>query len=259
MRRNFKENISFYSQLTVCAAGVSALIFLGFKYVLPLATPFIIAWAIAFVTRPIGTKINKLTCIPVKIVSPVIAFLILASFLGLASFLVFKLAGEAWQLLSGLGENSVLSDVIRHIFKEISDFFGESENTQKLEEYLVSAASSLVTSLLSTIGTRVSTVAAAIPGAVIFVIITVISSIYFSSDLESVNNSIKKLIPAKILKSCIDFKNNSLKIAVKYLRSYFFIMMITFSVILLGLVILRVKYALLIALIVALLDILPVI
>ena len=43
------------------------------------------------------------------------------------------------------------------------------------------------------------------------------------------------------------------------MRSYFLIMLITFSVMLLGFIILRVKYALLMALVVALLDMLPVI
>lgn len=258
MGNSMREKIELYSQITICTAGALALSFIFFKYLLPLVLPFLIAWGIAFLTRPIAAKINSIVRIPVRVIRPILALVLFISIMGLASYLVIKLAGEAWQLLSGLGENTAVSEVIRKVFESITDFFGESENARALEEYLIRASSSLITSLLSSIGTAVTSVAASVPGFIIFLLVTVISSVYFSSDLENINKSIKKLLPKKILEWCTDFKDNSLKIAAGYMKSYFFIMLITFSIMLLGMVVLRVRYALLIALVVAVLDILPV-
>ena len=57
----------------------------------------------------------------------------------------------------------------------------------------------------------------------------------------------------------VHFKEKTTKIILKYIKSYLLIMLLTFSILLLGLTLLRIRYALLMAFVIAILDILPVI
>ena len=132
MKKEIKEKLELYSRITVCAAGAIALALAAGKYLLPLVAPFLIAWGIAFMTRPIAAAISSVTGAPVRLIRPILALVLLASIMGALSYLLVKLAGEAWQLLSGIGESSVASEVIRRLFEAVSDFFGESEAARAL-------------------------------------------------------------------------------------------------------------------------------
>jgi sporulation integral membrane protein YtvI len=87
----------------------------------------------------------------------------------------------------------------------------------------------------------------------------VIALIYFSLDLDRIIRFIEGILPEKIKSRVTNIKENVISLVWKYLKSYFFIMLITFTVMALGLFILRVDNLLLISLIIAALDILPVI
>lgn len=258
MNSSFRDNIVFYSHLFVAVIGALAVGYLFARYLLPLALPFIIAWIIAFAVRPLASAINKKIRLPERAVRPCLALLIIFSLIALVSFLAAKLVGQAWQLLSGLGDSSALTELVSGIFRRLEGFFGESEYASALEEHLRDALGSLISSLLSSVASGLTSLATSVPRVVIFIVVTVISSVYFSVDLEGINRAVRRILPERICRWCVSFKDNSLKIALRYLRSYLLIMLITFTVMLIGLLLLRVRYALLLALIIAMLDMLPV-
>jgi len=70
---------------------------------------------------------------------------------------------------------------------------------------------------------------------------------------------VRRILPAGVFSRLVKFKDRFLGISLKYLRSYLVIMLITFVIMLFGLLVLRVKYAVLIAFVVAVLDALPLI
>lgn len=258
MENNFRARVSFLSHLIICIIGVCAIGYIGAKYIFPVALPFIIAWTIALITAPVARIIGKKVGLPQRFIRTFLSLLIILSLLGGAVFLVIKLVGEAWQLLSGVSESAALSALLERLFDSAANIFGDSENASVLEEHLKNAAGTLIDSLLGTVGSLLSSFAASVPKFIIFLVITVISTVYFSIDLEIINGKVSRLLPRKVRLWCISFKNSSLKLALGYLRSYLLIMLITFSVVLLGLVFLRIRYALLLAIVIAILDLLPV-
>ena len=253
-----KERLEYLSHLFICIAGIAVAVYLGFSLLLPLTLPFLIAWGIAFATRPICARLGRLLRVKPKMLRPILALILLLGLLALVCFLAARLVTEAWQLLSGLGENDAFMEFIGSLVNPLEGIFGSSEGAAALEERLTEAVGELISSLLTAVGSFLTGIASSIPGILIFVLITVISSVYFSLDLEHINCAVKRRMPERAVKGIMRFKESSLKIALKYLRSYLLIMLITFAVMLLGFVILRVPYALLVALIVALLDVLPV-
>ena len=151
------------------------------------------------------------------------------------------------------GESETTTDII------VPFPFGRMELPAELEDTVTKAFSGVVTTLLTSLGTALSSVAGAIPRILLFIVITVISAIYFALDLEKINYGVRRILPAPLFKLLAHMKNGALTLGVKYLRSYFLIMLMTFSIMLTGLLILRVEYAFLFAIIIAILDLLPII
>ena len=116
-----------------------------------------------------------------------------------------------------------------------------------------------MSSFLDRLGAFLTTFVGAITGAVLSVIVTLIASVYFSIDLETVNSAVMSLIPQKVGEWLRRFKEGFLKALSRYLVAYLTLMGITFSVVLVGLCFLNAPYAFLISLLIAILDLLPVI
>ena len=78
-------------------------------------------------------------------------------------------------------------------------------------------------------------------------------------DLDRINSAVKRILPEKAVRTLLGIKKSTFSVGVKYLRSYLIIMAITFAVMLSGLLILRVENAFLLSVIIAALDLLPII
>ena len=253
-----KETVKFYSGLVICILGGIAIFYLGTKYLLPALLPFLIAWGIALLTRAVSDKLLSVVKLPKRPVRAVISLLLIAAVLATAYFVIFRIVTEAWHFLSDLAEDGTLGSILEIIINPFEGRFG-SEYGEQIGEWLEEALSNLISSVLSGVTTAVTSFAAAVPGIVLFLIVTVISAVYFAVDLEHINAALRAALPGRFVKSAGEFKGNSLKVLLKYLKAYLFLMLITFAVTLIGFTLLRVEYALLIAFAVAILDMLPVI
>lgn len=238
------------------AAGLILLfLFLFFKYLFLIILPFLIAWAIAFLTRPLAEAINKRIKLPLGIIRATLAVLISLATLTAISLVIWALGAELWRLLSGIGEGEALRELIDEITSGgilggIFESFGEAFGDIIFE---------LIISFAKTLGTALTSVVAAVPRVLIFILMTVIASVYFSLELEWVNDTAARLLPKNVLRWLSRFRRGFFSVGLSYIKAYLFLMLITFTVMLVGLVILRRPYALLLAFIIAALDCLPVI
>ena len=117
----------------------------------------------------------------------------------------------------------------------------------------------MISSLLSGLVSWITAFVSSVPRVLIFILVTVISSVYFSLDLERINAFCKQKLPKKLSAWLVNFKNRFLASLLKYLRAYLIIMLVTFIIMLFGFLVLGVRYAVLLAFVVALLDALPLI
>lgn len=251
-----KENqLRTLAYATVSILGGGALLFLFFKHVFLLVLPFLIAWAIAFMIRPLAATIGKAVKIPQSVLRATLAILISVAVLGAVSLGVWMLAMELWRLLSGIGEGEALRELIDRITS--GGIFGGIFDT--LGDTLGEIFYDLILSLATSLGGVITGAAAAVPRILLTLVITVISTVYFSYDLELVNSFVTGILPPRVLSWFVSFKRGFFSVGLKYIRSYLFLMLITYAVILVGLVLLGRPYALLLALVIAVLDLLPVI
>ena len=254
-----KDKFKLYSYLTVTAVGALIFLYVFFKYVFMLALPFLIGWAVAFMVRPMAKKISSATNIPYRFISATLTVLIVVGGIAVIVSAIIYAISESWGFLSGLAEGDKLYEILEKITNPISGLLGDREGAAELEAHISEAVSSMISSLLSGIVGWITAFVTSVPRVLIFILVTVIASIYFSLDLENINSFFKRKLPSKASAWLVNFKNRFLSSLLKYLRAYIIIMLVTFIIMLFGFLVLGVKYAVLLAFVVALLDALPLI
>lgn len=240
--------------ITVLILGGGIIAYVLFKHALFAALPFLLAWAVAFAVRPAAEALSKRTRIPARALRAALAGLISVGAIGALCLLGWLLAAELWRLLSGLGSGEQLREIIDSIttlgpLGELFSSFGDRV-ADVFYEIIVSAAGTLGGALSGLIG--------AVPKAILFIIVAVIASIYFALDLERINSGVRAILPERAMRWLSGLRRSFFEVGLKYIRSYLLLMLLTFTVMLVGLIILRRPYALLLAFIIALLDVLPV-
>lgn len=252
-----KEKLEKYSRTVFLILGTLLLAYLAFTRLLVIVIPFFLSWGVAFSVRPLAHKIAGRVKIPHKWISLLLTLLVIVGGLALLAGILIYAGREAWSFLSGLASDERIYKIIEKILNPLSGIFGESEGALEIEARIAEAIKGMLSSLLSGFVNVVTNIAGSIPGIFIFLLTTVISAVYFSMDLENINLKVRKALPEKIGNTLVSFKNKFLLMAFRYMRSYLFIMLIVFFILLTGFFIIGVRYALLLAVIFALLDMLP--
>ena len=243
--------------LVVFALGVTLAAYLFMKYVFLAVLPFLVAWCCAFAVRPLAARLSPRLRIKSSILRVLITVAIVLLALGGITLGVWALSRELWgflnRLASGEGE----------LYAFLSDFIGVGGVLGRMfggfGEYVTEGIYKLLASFASMLAGVISSVAAAIPRALFFALITVISAIYFSLDLEMINGAVKKILPTRAYEVALRLKDGSISAFSRYIRSYLILLLITFLEMLLGLFIVGAPYPLLMAGVIALLDLLPVV
>lgn len=254
-----KEKLKTYAALTVILSVGAVALFLFFKYVFVWLLPFLCAWAVAFIVRRPAKKLSSRVKIPEKTVRVILALLLLLSVAAIGGVLVWQLIAAVWRFLSDLSESNAIRDFFAAIIDPGIGLVGGLNMPPELSESLDGAFDSAVSSILSGVGTLITRYAAMIPRIFVFAVITFISTAYFACGLEDINSSVKRILPSGAYNLLAGIKNGFITVGIKYIRSYSIIMLITFVIMLVGFLLLGISHAPLVALVIALLDILPVI
>lgn len=253
-----KERIALYRDICILSLFVTAVIIAVGKYIVPALLPFVISWCVAMVMRRPADFIAERTKIKRKIVRPLLSVLIIVALIGGAVFGIIRLATETWYLFSSLSESGAVGDFISYFTAPVERLFEKFGVDPELQSKITDTVLGAASGVISGAANVVTAVVGAVPGILLFVLVTVISVVYFAIDLENVNERLLSLLPKRFRGTVISFKERFFKILIKYVRSYALIMLITFLLMLAGLMILGVRYAVLMAFVIAVLDLLPV-
>ncbi len=243
--------------MIVVILGGSVIFYFLMKHLFVAFLPFLIGWALAFSIRPVCIRLSKRLPIGERALRCILVILILSVFFFLVSISVWLISREVWSLISSidLGEGA-LRDLIDSVVGNaglIDSIFGE------FSDYVAEGLYEVVMSLLSSLASGVSALFSAVPRILFFVLITVIASVYFAFELERVNGMVRRLSGERIYGQLVRLKNGTLGAFISYIRSYLIILVITFLEMAVGLLLIRAPYPIVMALFIAVLDLLPVI
>ncbi len=246
------EGLRRTAYITVITLGALVGVYLLFRYAFASLLPFLIAAITAFWVDKPATRLSKKTGISPRALR--LAFTLLATLLALGAVLLL-VWGIAARLIDILQNGGL--DKIGEMFSKITD--GVGGVLGKIGEGVGDAVLALLSSLAESLGSFVSVFVGGIPRALLFLLVTVISSVYFSLDLDKIAGFFRGFLPARAIAFCARIKSSFLSTLAKYLRSYLCLMLLTFGVMLVGLLILGRGEAFILAAVIALLDVLPVI
>ncbi len=247
---------------------LAAVIILGCIFIMPrillLFMPFIIGWFLAFLANPLVMFFEEKLKIKRKTGS---ALVIIAVIAGIC-FLIYAIGNRLIKELIGLvrvmpdiwtdmeleftGFIQKWSKVIESFPKEVVEKAGEIGNAIESEVSVIVGKLSVPTA------DAVGNIAVNIPGAVIAVIMCLLSAYFFVAEKDYVSNFFKKVIPASWMKKCILLKQTTIDVIAGYLKAQLKIEIWVYLIVAAGLMILRVRYGYLIAILIAVVDILPV-
>ena len=230
--------------------------------VVKLLLPFVSAWVIALLLQPIIKRAVEKTGWSKKTAGIFVFFLII-TLAGAIIFLLFRrVYNEIRALNIYIGENyediaSKVADLIRNFTARFRT--GDSSESTYVYDMLVDTVRSSLSELTVKMTDAVGNFLAALPYFFFALIIFLMASFYMCADFDGINRSIISKIPARIVPGWKAVENKVLVSALKYIKAYVILFLLTFTALMIAFIIVGERYATLLAAVIALLDILPVI
>lgn len=242
--------------------ATAAFVIVGVK-VLALMFPFVVGWVIAMIASPLVNWLGKKFNIVKKLGSALVVILVLALIVLILYFSISKLVTETISLLENIPQ----------LYKELEAGLDQIGNSlqgifHRLPPQFQEGWDNILLNMDQKVGTFITkisepTVAAAgnfakrVPSYLISIIVAVMSAYLFTVEHEEVLVWAKKTAPPSVVKR-MTLVSDNLKYAVGgYLKAQIKIMGVVFLILWVGLTLLQVHYAVLIAIVIAFLDFLP--
>ena len=258
-RRKFIVNVAYWAII----AGITYLIF---RYLLNLLLPFVIALLVAWLLRPLGRLYRQRAprVASALIIVTVLLFYLLLGFLAML-LLVDLLTGMAGYF----GRLPTL--YTQTIEPGLRDLYANAQSlAARFDPGVVDVVNMVLPQVISAVGGAVTdfSVAAvgkltglvtALPSALISALIAVIASFFTAVSYDSMKAFLMKNLPAKFTETAGYVIHSFRSIIRQYGKSYLLVMLITFGELTLGLLIIGVHRAILLAALIAVFDIFPVV
>ncbi|MDG4656534.1 sporulation integral membrane protein YtvI [Ectobacillus antri] len=257
-------------RLLFVLSAIYAIIHLLF-YSSGLIYPFIIAFIIAYLINPIVNFLNKKSHIPRALAVFLTLVLIFGALVGIVTLLIIETIAALNYLLAILPEQfprlaAYIQDVFVHnimpLYNDLNMRFnrlGESqqqtitENIQNLGIDLTNKAKLLLTGII----TGLTSFLGALPNIVTVLIFILLATFFISNDWYRMAYGLERALPGKLQGYGQTIFEDLRKALFGFIRAQFTLISMTTIIVLVGLLLLRVPYAITIALITGMVDLLP--
>ncbi len=261
-----KQSVKYLKILVNLLVAVLVIVFLCVVVprLLGFFMPFVIGWIIAMIANPLVRLLEKRLKIVRKHGSMMIIIAVLAVVILLGYFGISRIVIEAGNLVDNLPE---IYENWQKDFEEIGQnleivYNRLPKDTQEAIAQITANLSGYLGGLVQTIGEP--TVATAgnfvknVPGTLISIIMCLLSAYFFTAERHEILEGMKKYVSGETL-SRVSSVIADLKRAVGgYFKAQFKIMGVVYVILVVGLLIMRINYSLLVAFGIAFLDMLPV-
>ena len=257
-----KKYVKALANLGIALVGLLLVLFLAPK-VLVFFSPFVVGWVIALIASPFVRFFEEKLKIKRKagsafVIIAVIALVVFAIYLAGA-----KLVTESVRLIEELPE---MWENAEADFQDIADKFdgvykklpvNVQEGITGMNDKIGVYVGDLVGKLSTPTITAVGNFAKQLPTIIINVIMTLLSAYFFVAERNTLGAWFRQNMPGNVLKRYRMLKNSLLKAVGGYFKAQFKIEIWMYLLLVIGLSILHVRYTLLIALLIAILDFFP--
>lgn len=261
---DYEKRKHFIVNLLYCGI-IILLVTVLIRHGLGLIAPFLAAFIISYFIRIPARWISGKTNIPYKPVALILVVLLFCMAGVLISLLGIELVTSAVNMIAALPK--IYSTEIE---PDMFSFFDEIEQfVYQLDAALVTVLNDIFTEFVQSIGKLItnlsveavgtlSNYASSLPGLFIKILLMIISTFFITGDYDLLVGFVSRQLPEKARGMVYQVKEYVIGTLFVCIRSYALIMSITFVELSIGLSILGVEGAILIALAISIFDILPV-
>lgn len=249
-----------------CVSVGALAAFLAFRYLFEPFLPFIAAWCVSLLAAPAVAWLERKTGLPRSLWAVLLLLLGLGGAAAGLYFTVDRLVLESGELLARL--RALRTEDIVGLLDRLPLVGELTEGGSELRERLIGVAMTALSDILGEIGSRLSSVAlrvaTGLPSVLLALTVGVVACFYFTLEQDGIRAALVSWLPQR-WRDCIiggegrgSLRQRPAAWLGRWLRAYLVLFFMTFCELLLGFVILGVDCALLVALLVAAVDLLPV-
>lgn len=223
--------------------------------------PFIVAYAITVVIRPLIVKIRNKTKMP-NAIATIICLLLFVAIVALAFWIIgYYIVDGVTYVVESLSSTTTIEAIVtfaNDLSKKL-DVLSNFLNIEIKMKDVTSLVTNAVTNIITTLSSLSLQVAASVPNIIISCVIGCVAAFYMLFDYEKISTAIKAQLSENTKKVVSIFNNQVLFSLFKMMFSYALLSIICFIELMIGFYILGIKDAAFLALIIAVFDILPVV
>ena len=258
-----KKYVRMLLNIIITVAGILLVLYLGPK-LLRFFLPFVIGWILAMIANPLVRFLERRVKLVRKHSSMIIVIAVLAGLIGLIYLIGSKL------ILEGAAFAKDLPAIIESAAEEVRQALGRFEGvflrfpeeirttiyqvTENVDDYVGMIIQKLTPTTVSAAGS----VAKSIPNILVYSVVVVLSSYFFIVERDGILRFWMKYMPEGAVRYYDFLKKDVKKLIGGYFLAQFRIMFVVALILAAGLFVLQVKYSLLWAVLIAILDFLPV-
>lgn len=244
---------------------IGAIIYFTLVYAFAYISPFIFGFILAAAFQPLIRVLHKKTKIPFKLSAIIVIlafFSLIIALLGWGSFRIFVFLGSFFNTLPALYFSTIVP-FLETVSDNFSNFILNMDPTlvSTIDEFfntLIGSTSDIISTLSVGVVTLISATATKVPLMLVSTLIMIIVTFFIAIDFDTIVQFLKNQLSEKTVNTIEDFNGFLLSILKKYGKSYLIIISVTFIELSIGLSILGINNAIIIAFLIAIFDILPV-
>lgn len=251
--------------------GVFLLLLFGFYFIAKLAYPFLIGIIIAFLINPLVNFLAKKGKMPRALAVLISLVLIIGIFAGLITLLIAEIVSGADYLakvvpkhletLIDYAEQFVAAQLIP-MYNQLTSMFNSLDTGQ--QDTILSNIETAGKQIGSTIGSfiqnffgKIPNIISWFPNAATVLIFSLLATFFISKDWYRLSDMANNLLPTRAKSSGKTVFADLRKALLGFIKAQATLISITTVIILIGLLVLRIDYAITIALITGIVDVLP--
>lgn len=244
-----------------------ALILLALYFVLPrvigFLLPFLVGYAISWLIGPVVRFLERKLHFPRKL-AVIITMLFAIGVIGLFLFTiiyqaVYELQSLAYQIPGLLEGDFTLPGWLQSLNRFYIDLPDSMQGfIDLIVESIKDNVSQIIQPATQAMIAAAGSIAGALPTIFVFTVITMLATYFISHDKERIHAVIAAYTPESVRKRVIFVKNSLFHACGGYFKAQLILMSITFCLLLVGFLILRLDAAILLALLIAIVDAIPV-
>ncbi len=242
--------------LSLGAIGV----FLGVRYVLPVLLPFLAAWVLARLVRPLAVRFSARTRLPRGLCAAALLFVMFGGIFWLAVLAIGRLFGELAGLVGRLLEEG--GDLFAVLDRILEGLGLSGERGDGIREWITDRWNDIVMDLLQAVSAYLPQLAggilSALPDILLVLLVTVVAGFYFCMDGGRAERALAARLPQGLRERLPRVRARLGGLFRGYWKAYLHLWLLTLVLLLAGLLVLGAEYAFLLSLVISVVDLLPV-